>query len=205
MVETTTRTLVTHPRNHKQVKRQIDPHAWSASKLWNSALYQLYEWLDNHNLPSEDLDTVLKREFKDNEHYNGLHSQSSQQVLEELSDAFNNWLNSDDSRDNPPSYRKQWYHDNEGRLVHEEHPRSTVTWKSRPFGTMSKTIESAFQKAQATNPRLVRENTFSSTTRNQSIVRLARYHKFEPFGTAVNTKFTSSTKWRSPKSPLVIK
>jgi putative transposase len=128
--KTTSRTIITHPRNQQQVKRLVDPHAWDASKLWNCGLYQLLEWLDNQNLPSEDFDSALKRELKDNQHYNGLHSQSAQQVLEELSDAFNNWLDSDDNRDNPPSYRKQWYHDSEGRLVHEEHPRSTVTWKS---------------------------------------------------------------------------
>jgi putative transposase len=129
MVETTSRTTITHPKNKDRVQRLVDPHAWDASKLWNTGLYQLKEWLNNHNLPSEDFDHALKRELKDNQHYNGLHSQSAQQVLEELADAFNNWLNSDDDRDNPPSYRKQWYHDSEGCLVHEEHPRSTVTWK----------------------------------------------------------------------------
>jgi putative transposase len=130
MAQSTSRTTITHPRNQRQVQRLVEPHSWDASKLWNCGLYQLKEWLDNHNLPSEDFDSALKRELKDNKHYNGLHSQSAQQVLEELADAFNNWLKSDDDRDNPPGYRKQWYHDKQGRLVHEEHPRSTVTWKS---------------------------------------------------------------------------
>ena len=129
MAETTARTLVTKPRNQQQVKRHVDPHSWDASKLWNCGLYQLYEWLDNATLPSGDLDHALKEQLKDNQHYNGLHSQSAQQVLEELADAFSNWLDSDDDRDNPPGYRKSWYHDAEGNLVHEEHPRSTVTWK----------------------------------------------------------------------------
>jgi len=129
MVKTTSKTIITHPRNHGQVKRHVDLHAWDASKLWNCGLYQVFEWLDNQNLPSEDFDQALKRELKNNKHYNGLHSQSAQQVLEELATAFDNWLKSDDNRDNPPGYRKQWYHDSEGHLVHEEHPRSTVTWK----------------------------------------------------------------------------
>lgn len=128
-METTQRTLVTKPRNHSQVKRQVDPHAWDASKLWNVGLYQLFEWLDNNDLPSGDLDYALKEQLKTHDRYNGLHSQSSQQVLEELADAFNNWLNSDDARDNPPDYRKEYYKDSQGRLVHEEHPRATVTWK----------------------------------------------------------------------------
>lgn len=130
MVKTTARTTVTKPLNHRRVKRLVDQASYDASKLWNCGRYQLFEWLDNNNLPSEEsFDSALKRELKDNKHYNGLHSQSAQQVLEELDTAFDNWLKSDDDRDNPPGYRKEWYHDSKGNLVHEEHPRSTVTWK----------------------------------------------------------------------------
>lgn len=68
---------------------------------------------------------------KDHERYEDLHSQSSQKVLEELSEAYQSWYESDDDRDNPPGYRKRWYYDDSGNLVHEEHPRSTVTWKNR--------------------------------------------------------------------------
>jgi putative transposase len=54
-------------------------------------LYLLFEWLDNHNLPSnEDFDSALKHLLKENKHYDGLHSQSAQQVLEELATVFNN-------------------------------------------------------------------------------------------------------------------
>ena len=63
--------------------------------------------------------------------YKGLHSQSSQRVLEELAEAFNSWYGSEDDRDNPPGYRKENYYDQQGRRVHEEHPRSTVTWKQK--------------------------------------------------------------------------
>jgi putative transposase len=63
--------------------------------------------------------------------YKGLHSQSSQRVLEELAEAFNSWYGKkkSDSRANPPGYRKNNYYDDHGNRVHEEHPRSTVTWK----------------------------------------------------------------------------
>ena len=67
--------------------------------------------------------------MKTHTNYNGLHSQSSQRVLEELAEAFTSWYESDDDRDNPPGYRKENYYDSQGRRVHEEHPRSTVTWK----------------------------------------------------------------------------
>ncbi|ERG92676.1 MAG: putative transposase [Haloquadratum walsbyi J07HQW1] len=57
--------------------------------------------------------------------------QSSQRVLEELAEAFNSWdeTRKSDSRANPPGYRKRNYYDQQGHRVHEEHPRSTVTWK----------------------------------------------------------------------------
>jgi putative transposase len=71
----------------------------------------------------------LKHELKTHPTYKGLHSQSSQRVLEELAEAFNSWYGSEDDRDNPPGYRKKNYYDQQGRRVHEEHPRSTVTWK----------------------------------------------------------------------------
>jgi putative transposase len=69
--------------------------------------------------------------LKGHNKYKGLHSQSSQRVLEELAEAFNSWYSKrkSDSRANPPGYRKKNYYDSEGRRVHEEHPRSTVTWK----------------------------------------------------------------------------
>jgi Probable transposase. len=57
--------------------------------------------------------------------------QSSQRVLAELAEAFNSWdeTRKSDSRANPPGYRKRNYYDQQGHRVHEEHPRSTVTWK----------------------------------------------------------------------------
>ena len=114
-------------RNHSQVADSLDRHGWSASKLWNVAnYYSRNMWDETGEIPDHG---NLKHELKGHTNYNGLHSQSSQRVLEELAEAFNSWYGSDDKRDNPPGYRKRNYYDDEGRRVHEEHPRSTVTWK----------------------------------------------------------------------------
>ena len=114
-------------RNHSQVADSLDRHGWSASKLWNVASYHSRNvWEDTGEIPDHG---DLKYELKGHTNYNGLHSQSSQRVLEELAEAFNSWYGSDDKRDNPPGYRKRNYYDNDGNRVHEEHPRSTVTWK----------------------------------------------------------------------------
>jgi len=114
-------------RNHSQVAESLDRHGWSASKLWNVANYYARTvWDETGEIPDHGR---LKDELKTHTNYNGLHSQSSQRVLEELAEAFTSWYESDDDRDNPPGYRKENYYDSQGRRVHEEHPRSTVTWK----------------------------------------------------------------------------
>ena len=114
-------------RNHAQVAESLDRHGWSASKLWNAANYHSRQvWEETGKIPDHE---ELKAELKTHPKYKGLHSQSSQRVLEELAEAFNSWYSCDDDRDNPPGYRKTNYYDDEGRRVHEEHPRSTVTWK----------------------------------------------------------------------------
>ena len=116
-------------RNHSQVADSLDRHGWSASKLWNVANYHSRQvWEETGEIPNHG---DLKNELKGHNKYNGLHSQSSQRVLEELAEAFNSWYGSDDKRDNPPGYRKRNYYDDHGNRVHEEHPRSTVTWKQK--------------------------------------------------------------------------
>ncbi|MGQ4554668.1 RNA-guided endonuclease TnpB family protein [Halobellus sp. GM3] len=117
--------------NHSQVERMLDLHGWSASKLWNVANYHSRQvWEDTGEIPD---DSDLKSELKGHDNYKGLHSQSSQRVLEELAEAFNSWYGKrkNDSRANPPGYRKRNYYDDHGNRVHEEHPRSTVTWKQK--------------------------------------------------------------------------
>ena len=115
--------------NYSQVEESLDRHGWSASKLWNVANYHSRQiWEDTGEIPDHG---DLKDELKGHSKYKGLHSQSSQRVLEELAEAFNSWYGKrkSDDRANPPGYRKKNYYDNQGRRVHEEHPRSTVTWK----------------------------------------------------------------------------
>ncbi|WP_096391731.1 RNA-guided endonuclease InsQ/TnpB family protein [Halopenitus persicus] len=115
--------------NHSQVAEILDRHGWSASKLWNVANHHSRQvWDDTGEIPDHG---DLKDELKTHTNYKGLHSQSSQRVLEELAEAFNSWKEKRkfDDRANPPGYRKKNYYDNQGRRVHEEHPRSTVTWK----------------------------------------------------------------------------
>ena len=125
----TRRTYVCRIQNHSQVAGALDRHGWSASKLWNVAnYYARQQWDETGEIPDEN---ELKHELKTHPKYKGLHSQSSQKVLEELSEAFSSWFGSNDDRDNPPGYRKTNYYDNDGNRVHEEHPRSTVTWKKK--------------------------------------------------------------------------
>ncbi|WP_435100624.1 RNA-guided endonuclease InsQ/TnpB family protein [Halorubrum sp. N11] len=115
--------------NHSQVEGSLDRHGWSASKLWNVANYHTRQvWEETGEIPDHG---DLKDELKGHTNYKGLHSQSSQRVLEELAEAFNSWYEKrkSDNRANPPGYRKENYYDDHGNRVHEEHPRSTVTWK----------------------------------------------------------------------------
>ena len=116
-------------RNHGQVADSLDRHGWSASKLWNVANYHSRQvWDETGEIPDH---TQLKDELKGHPKYKGLHSQSSQRVLEELAEAFTSWYKKrqSDDRANPPGYRKRNYYDDHGNRVHEEHPRSTITWK----------------------------------------------------------------------------
>ena len=62
-------------RNHSQVERMLDLHAWSASKLWNVAnYYSRHVWEETGEIPD---DSDLKTELKTHPTYKGLHSQSA--------------------------------------------------------------------------------------------------------------------------------
>ena len=102
------------------MKEPLNQCGFSASKLWNVGRYYIdQQWDGTGKIPNE---SHLKRELKNHERYTDLHSQSSQKVLEELSEAFSGWFKKrkqGDSRANPPGYRKHG----------DNHPRSTVTWK----------------------------------------------------------------------------
>jgi len=93
--------------NHAQVEEPLDLHGWAASKLWNVATYHSRNvWEETGEIPDH---SELKDELKTHNTYKGLHSQSSQRVLEELAEAFNSWYKKrkSDSRANPPGYRKK--------------------------------------------------------------------------------------------------
>ncbi|PSQ41168.1 transposase, partial [Halobacteriales archaeon SW_5_68_122] len=73
---TTRRTHVCRIQNHSQVMDALDRHGWSASKLWNVALYHSRQvWNETGEIHEED---ELKDELKTHSKYDGLHSQSSQ-------------------------------------------------------------------------------------------------------------------------------
>jgi putative transposase len=109
----------------------LDLHGWSASKLWNVANYHSRQvWDETGEIPD---DSDLKSELKGHDNYKGLHSQPSQRVLEELAESFNSWYGKrkTEPRANPPGYRKRNDDDDHGNRIHEEHPRSMVTWKQK--------------------------------------------------------------------------
>lgn len=117
----TTRTYRAKILNQGEVESDLDQCGFSVSKLWNVGRYHIeQEWNKSGDIPNE---YILKMELKDHERYKDLHSQSSQQVFEELAEAFKAWYNSKDENDNPPGYRK----------TGDKHPKSTVTWKKQGF------------------------------------------------------------------------
>lgn len=135
--------------NHSQVAEMLDWHGWSASKLWNVANYHSRQmWDETGEIPD---DSDLNCKLKGHETYKGLHSQSSQRVLDELAEAFNSWYGKRkfDNRANPPGYRKKNYYDRDGNRVHEEHPRSAVTWKQK--GIRHDTKHNRFRLSKGAN------------------------------------------------------
>jgi transposase, IS605 OrfB family, central region len=116
-----TRTVKATIQNHSQVHDDLDSHGYAASTLWNVGRWTIQRvWDAIDYIPeSEELTSSLKGHVN----YTNLHSQSSQKVLQELSDAFHSWYNQENPNHNPPGYRKHG----------DEHPRSTVTWKNNGF------------------------------------------------------------------------
>jgi putative transposase len=118
------RTIVGSIQNHQQVQDDLDSLGFAASKLWNVARWTCDRiWNETGHIPD---DGELKSYLKSHERYSDLHSQSSQRVLEELSEAFTGWYKkrqNGDSKANPPAYRKH----------NDDHPRSTLTFKGAGF------------------------------------------------------------------------
>ncbi|ELZ82967.1 IS1341-type transposase (TCE32) [Haloferax elongans ATCC BAA-1513] len=119
-----TRTYTASIRNQQQVSDDLDSLGFSASKLWNVGRWTCDRvWSEIGHIPGHN---ELTSYLKSHERYDDLHSQSSQQVLQELAEAFNGWYTkrrNGDTRANPPKYRKH----------NDEHPRSTVTFKAAGF------------------------------------------------------------------------
>lgn len=119
-IQSVRRTYRASIRNHSQVSDELDALAVAGSKLWNVGRWTVARvWEGCGKIPSAfDLQKYLKK----HERYGDLHSQSSQQVLAELGEAFNSWYehgNQSNEQANPPGYRKRG----------DDHPRSTITFK----------------------------------------------------------------------------
>ena len=121
---TVTRTHVASIRNQQQVRDGLDSLGFAASKLWNVARWTIGRiWDETGTIPGEG---ALKSYLKSHERYADLNAQSSQAVLEELSEAFKSWYGhrrNGNKNANPPGYRKHG----------DDHPRSTVTFKEDGF------------------------------------------------------------------------
>ncbi|MFP8954276.1 RNA-guided endonuclease InsQ/TnpB family protein [Natrialbaceae archaeon A-arb3/5] len=119
-----TRTYTASIRNQQQVSDDLDSLGFAASKLWNVGRWTISRvWDEIDYIPGHD---ELTAYLKSHERYDDLHSQSSQRVLQELAEAFNSWYGkrrNGNTNANPPGYRKHG----------DEHPRSTVTFKSAGF------------------------------------------------------------------------
>jgi len=122
--QTVTRTHVASIRNQQQVHDGLDSLGFAASKLWNVARWTIGRiWDETGTIPGEG---ALKSYLKSHERYADLNAQSSQAVLEELSEAFKSWYGhrrNGNRNANPPGYRKHG----------DDHPRSTVTFKEDGF------------------------------------------------------------------------
>jgi putative transposase len=116
-----TRTVKATIQNQRQVRDDLDSHGYAASKLWNVGRWTIQRVWDAIGYIPEA--TELTSYLKGHARYDDLHSQSSQKVLQELSEAFHSWYNQDNPDHNPPGYRKRG----------DTHPRSTVTWKNNGF------------------------------------------------------------------------
>jgi putative transposase len=125
--EVVTRTVRASIRNHRQVQDDLDRHGFAASKLWNVGLWTIHRvWNETgDHIPDNG---ELSKYLKTHERYRDLPAQSSQRVLQELSEAFHSWYQQENSDHNPPGYRKRG----------DSHPRSTVTWKNSGFRVDSK-------------------------------------------------------------------
>jgi putative transposase len=158
-----TRTYRARICNYSQVRDALDSLGFAASKLWNVGRWTVQRvWDECGQIPGAN---ALMAYLKNHERYADLHSQSSQRVLQELGEAFTSWYGkrgNGDKNANPPGYRK---HNN-------DHPRSTVTFKTAGF------------KHDAANNR-VRLSKGKNLKENWSDFVLCEYDIISPVGRTV--------------------
>ena len=123
MVIQVTRTYVGSTQNQRQVRGGLDSLGNSPSKLWNVTRWTVDRvWEATSEIPDEG---TLKAYMKTRHCWKDLNSQSTQAVIEELSNALQSWFNvrQKDNWANPPGYRKHG----------DSRPRSTITFKTDGF------------------------------------------------------------------------
>jgi putative transposase len=118
----TTRTITAALTNDREgVVHDLDSLARSGSKIWNVARWTISRiWDATGEIPDEG---TLKSYMKNQDCWKDLNAQSSQAIVEELSDAFQSWYEQDDTDANPPGYRKHG----------DQRLRSTLTFKEDGF------------------------------------------------------------------------
>ena len=85
-----TRTCVGSIQNHRQICEGLDSLGDSASKVWNVARWTADRiWNATGQIPDEG---TLKAYMKNQSCWKDSNAQSSQKVIDELSDAFQSWF-----------------------------------------------------------------------------------------------------------------
>jgi len=174
-----THTYVGSIQNQRQVSDGLDSLGDSASKIWNVARWTADRiWNATGEIPDE---RTLKAYMKNQSCWKDLNAQSSQKVIEELSDTFQSWfdLRQTDDEANPPGYRKHG----------DTRPKSTVTFKADGFKHDPKTTASDSRKAP-TSKKTGRTSSSASTRPDPTLIsrKSTGYRTFELSGTA--------TKWQ---------
>ena len=185
--------------NHAQVADSLDSHGWSASKLWNVANYHSrQQWEATGEIPDH---SDLKTELKTHNNSKGLHSQSSQRVLEELAEAFNSCTARGSltvERIRPATAKKTT---TTNRVAAST--KNTLVQQSRGSRTASnmtpRTTAFDSQKARITNNTRKRGNTSLLSTKPHPVSPSRTSNRFEQSTIGRNSggNFTSSASTRS--------
>jgi len=191
-----TRTYIGSIQNQRQVQSGLDSLGDSASKIWNVARWTADRiWDETGKIPDV---SVLKAYMKNQACWKDLNAQSSQKVIEELSDAFQSWfdLRQKDDTANPPGYRKHG----------DERPRSTVTFKD---GFKHDPTTTASDSRKVPISRGIGRISCCANTRPALTLisqKSTRYRTFVRSGTVTSGNYTSSVKSSSkPTTPQEMK